>query len=186
MDEIVIIKKYANRRLYNTETSAYVTLEDLAQMVRDGREFEVVDAKTGTDITHQVLTQIIFEEENRGTALMPIKFLRNIIRFYDHNMQHMVPHYLEMMMDVFNQNQEKLRSNAQRMFGFWPVPGMSDWEKMQQQNMELMQKTFSMMNPFAAMSGAIHAQDEESKEQQIADLKTQVEQLNKEIARLKK
>ncbi len=105
----VTIKKYANRRLYDTESSAYVTLDRLAQMIRDGRDFQVVDAKTGEDITHQVLTQIIVEEEARGTTMLPVNFLRQLIGLYGNSMQGLVPQYLEQAMDSFAKNQTVFR-----------------------------------------------------------------------------
>ena len=106
----VTIKKYANRRLYDTESSSYITLDRLGEMIREGRDFEVVDARTGDDITHQVLTQIIIEEEARGTTLLPVNFLRNIISMYGDSMQSMVPQYLEQAMDVFQRNQQSMRN----------------------------------------------------------------------------
>ena len=105
----VTIKKYANRRLYDTESSAYITLDRLAQMVREGREFEVVDAKTGDDITRQVLTQIIVDEEARGTTMLPINFLKQLIGLYGNSMQNFVPQYLEAAMDAFQRNQSAVK-----------------------------------------------------------------------------
>ena len=105
----VTIKKYANRRLYDTESSTYITLDRLAAMVREGREFEVVDAKTGDDITRQVLTQIIVDEEARGSTMLPVNFLKQIIGLYGNSMQGMVPQYLEAAMDAFQRNQSALR-----------------------------------------------------------------------------
>ena len=105
----VTIKKYANRRLYDTESSAYITLDRLAQMVREGREFEVVDAKTGDDITRQVLTQIIVEEESRGATMLPLSFLKQLIGLYGNSMQNFVPQYLEAAMDAFQRNQNAVR-----------------------------------------------------------------------------
>ena len=105
----VTIKKYANRRLYDTESSAYITLDKLAAMIREGRDFEVVDAKTGDDITHQVLTQIIVEEEARGSTMLPVNFLRKLIGLYGGSMQSAVPQYLEAAMDAFSKNQEAMR-----------------------------------------------------------------------------
>jgi polyhydroxyalkanoate synthesis repressor PhaR len=112
-----IIKKYANRRLYHTGTSAYVTLEDLAQMVRQGEDFVVNDAKTGEDITRSVLTQIIFEQENKGQFLLPIAFLRQLIQFYGDHMQALVPRYLEMSLTRFMSDQDKLRESMAKGFG---------------------------------------------------------------------
>jgi polyhydroxyalkanoate synthesis repressor PhaR len=106
----VIIKKYANRRLYNTETSSYITLDHLAQMTREGRDFKVIDAKTEEDITHNVLTQIIMEEENRGQTMLPVSFLRQLISLYGDSMQSMVPQYLEASMEAFRRNQADRKS----------------------------------------------------------------------------
>ena len=108
-DDVVIIKKYANRRLYDTESSSYITLDRLAEMVREGREFEVVDAKTGEDITRQVLTQIIVEEEARGSTMLPVNFLKQLIGLYGNSMQSMVPQYLEAAMEAFQRNQSAMR-----------------------------------------------------------------------------
>ena len=116
----VVIKKYANRRLYNTATSAYVTLDHLSQMVKDKTDFVVYDAKTGEDITRSVLTQIIVEEESKGQTLLPIPFLRQLISFYGDSLQGVVPQYLEMSMAQFARNQEQMRKYLQNAFGFNP------------------------------------------------------------------
>ncbi len=116
----VIIKKYANRRLYNTETSSYITLEHLAAMTREGRDFKVVDAKTDDDITHNVLTQIIMEEESRGQAMLPVSFLRELISMYGDSMQAMVPGYLEASMSSFRRNQEQFRTAVEGAFAGSP------------------------------------------------------------------
>ena len=119
----VVVKKYANRRLYNTESSSYITLDNLADMVRQGRDFVVYDAKTGEDITRCVLTQIIVEEEGKGRALLPTAFLRQLIGFYGDQMQSLVPHFLEQAMGAFAQQQEQMRSAMQKTMGRWaPVP----------------------------------------------------------------
>ena len=115
--DTVVIKKYANRRLYNTATSAYVTLDDLAQMVREGIEFVVYDAKTNDELTRQILTQIIFEEESRGEALLPVQFLRQLIGFYGDRCRRSCRRYLEMSLDSFTRQQEQLRSQFTRAFG---------------------------------------------------------------------
>lgn len=112
----VIIKKYANRRLYNTETSSYITLEHLAQMTREGRDFQVFDARSGEDITRSVLTQIVMEEEAGGKTMLPVSFLRQIIAMYGDSMQAMVPHYLEASMSAFSENQAKFRDAALKPF----------------------------------------------------------------------
>ena len=124
--ETVVIKKYANRRLYNTATSAYVTLEDLARMVREGVEFQVFDAKTNDDLTRQILTQIIFEEESRGEALLPVQFLRQLIGFYGGQMQGVLPSYLEMSLDSFSRQQEQMRGQFSKAFGAAPGAGLLD------------------------------------------------------------
>ncbi|PTQ09866.1 polyhydroxyalkanoate synthesis repressor PhaR [Sphingomonas oleivorans] len=116
----VIIKKYANRRLYNTETSSYITLEHLAQMTREGRDFKVIDAKSEEDITHNVLTQIIMEEENRGQTMLPVSFLRQLISLYGDSMQSMVPQYLEASMDAFRRNQNQFRAAMEGAFAGGP------------------------------------------------------------------
>ena len=124
--DTVVIKKYANRRLYNTATSAYVTLEDLARMVREGVEFVVYDAKTNDDLTRQILTQIIFEEESRGEALLPVQFLRQLIGFYGGQMQGVLPSYLEMSLDNFSRQQEQMRGQFSKAFGAAPGAGLLD------------------------------------------------------------
>ena len=113
----VTIKKYANRRLYDTESSAYITLDKLAVMIREGRDFEVVDAKTGDDITHQVLTQIIVDEESRGGTMLPVNFLRQLIGLYGGSMEAAVPQYLDAAMDAFQKNQEAMRETFKGNFG---------------------------------------------------------------------
>jgi polyhydroxyalkanoate synthesis repressor PhaR len=142
----VTIKKYANRRLYNTGTSSYVTLDDLSQMVKDGGEFVVYDAKTGEDITRSVLTQIIVEEEQKGQNLLPISFLRQLITFYGDSMQWLVPRYLDNAMKSFAHNQEQMRKNLQDAFGgLFPFGGL---EEMGKQNMAVFEKTMKMFSPF--------------------------------------
>ena len=115
--EPIIIKKYANRRLYNTQSSSYITLDDLARMTREGIDFQVLDAKTGADITHQILTQIIMEEESHGEQMLPISFLRQLISMYGNSMQALMPHYLEATMDNFRANQRKLQETWQASMG---------------------------------------------------------------------
>ena len=156
--EPIVIKKYANRRLYNTDTSSYVTLDDLCEMVKDGADFIVYDAKSGEDLTRQILTQIIFEQESRGDqALLPINFLRQLIGFYDNSLKGFVPHYLESSMATFLKNQEQM----QQALGLSNMaPGMGgiaqfsqQLEEIGKQNMELFTKAFSMFTPFAAADG---------------------------------
>ncbi len=148
----VVIKKYANRRLYNTATSAYVTLDHLSQMVKDKTDFVVYDAKTGEDITRSVLTQIIFEEESKsGQNLLPIPFLRQLISFYGDSLQGVVPQYLEMSMAQFSRNQEQMRRYMQNAFGFNPF---QQFEAMGKQNMAMFEQAMRMFNPFGTGQGS--------------------------------
>ena len=142
----VIVKKYANRRLYNTATSTYVTLEDLAAMVREGVEFLVYDAKTNEDLTRQILTQIIFEEESRGEALLPVQFLRQLIGFYGGQMQGVLPSYLEMSLDNFSQQQEQLRGQFAKAFGATPGAGLID--EAVKRNMAMFEQAMKMWPGF--------------------------------------
>ncbi|MCA0400666.1 MAG: polyhydroxyalkanoate synthesis repressor PhaR [Proteobacteria bacterium] len=156
----ITIKKYANRRLYHTGTSSYVTLEDLALMVRQGEEFVVTDAKTGEDITRSVLTQIIFEQENKGQFLLPIAFLRQLIQFYGDNMQALVPRYLEFSLGQFMAEQQKLRDQFSKSFGAGGFnPGtfaqnpMGAMEEQVRNNMALFQEAMRAFTPFGARTG---------------------------------
>ena len=147
----VVIKKYANRRLYNTATSAYVTLDHLSQMVKDKTDFVVYDAKTGDEITRSVLTQIIFEEESKGgQTLLPIPFLRQLISFYGDSLQGVVPQYLEMSMTQFARNQDQMRRYMQNAFGFNPF---QQFESMGKQNMAMFENAMRMFNPFGTNPG---------------------------------
>ncbi|PZQ19228.1 MAG: polyhydroxyalkanoate synthesis repressor PhaR [Ancylobacter novellus] len=141
----ITIKKYANRRLYNTGTSTYVTLEDLAVMVKKGEDFQVVDAKTGDDITHQVLTQIIFEQENKGQNLLPINFLRQLIRFYGDQVQSFVPKYLELSMGALTRDQHKMR---EAMGSFGAAPFQTAVEEQMRSNVAMMERAFRMFSVF--------------------------------------
>jgi polyhydroxyalkanoate synthesis repressor PhaR len=145
--EPVTIKKYANRRLYNTGTSTYVTLEDLAGMVKKGEDFVVFDAKSGDDITRSVLAQIIFEQEGKqGQSMLPITFLRQLIRFYGDSMQMLVPRYLEQSIDTLTREQGKFREQMTQAFG---GVGFGPMEDQVRRNMEMFEKTFAMFTPFA-------------------------------------
>src|SRR6201996_2883319 len=145
--EPVTIKKYANRRLYNTGTSTYVTLGDLATMVKSGEDFVVYDAKTGEDITRSVLAQIIFEQENKeGQNLLPINFLRQLIRFYGDSMQMLVPRYLEVSIESLTREQEKFRQQMAQAFGGTPFGALEDQGR---RNMEMFERAFAMFTPFA-------------------------------------
>ncbi|HTM79996.1 polyhydroxyalkanoate synthesis repressor PhaR [Asticcacaulis sp.] len=143
----VIIKKYANRRLYNTATSSYVTLDNLSDMVRQGIDFVVFDAKSGDDITRGVLAQIIFEEESRGQNLLPIQFLRQLIGFYGDSMQNLLPTYLEMSLDGFAKQQERFRSQFSQAFG--AAPGIGFFDEQVSQNLAMFDRAMRMFSPFS-------------------------------------
>ena len=147
----VRIKKYANRRLYNTATSSYVPLDYLAQMVREELDFTVEDAKTGEDITRSVLTQIIVEEESKGQNMLPINFLRQLISLYGDNLQFLVPRYLEQSMESFSRNQEQFRSYMKDSFG--GMMPFGQLEEMSKQNMNFFEQAMRMWNPFKAGMG---------------------------------
>lgn len=186
----VVIKKYANRRLYNTQTSSYVTLDHLSQMVKDGTEFEVHDARTGEDITRSVLTQIIFEEEGKGQNLLPIKFLRQLIRFYGDSLQAFVPGYLDLSMDSFAKNQEAMRNRVAEAFG----GGSTALEAMTRQNLQMFERAMKMFSPFAMQTGAAsseseakpngtgHASPKQSEE--ISELKSELEEMRRQLSEL--
>ena len=141
----VVVKKYANRRLYNTETSSYITLDNLADMIRAGRDFVVYDAKSGEDITRGVLTQIIVEEESKGTSMLPTPFLRQLIGFYGGSLQGVVPRYLEQAMSTFARQQQQLRQVVQQTFSPFLPAGV---EEMSRQNVAIIERAMSMFNPF--------------------------------------
>ncbi len=190
-DEPITIKKYANRRLYNTGTSTYVTLEDLATMVKAGTNFVVYDAKTGEDITRSVLAQIIFEQENKeGQSLLPITFLRQLIRFYGDSMQMLVPRYLEVSIDTLVREQEKMRTQMAQAFG---VGAFGPLEDQVRRNMEMFERTFAMFAPaFARREGQPPEGDKApektstrpSEGGEIDDLKRQMEEMQKRLDRL--
>jgi polyhydroxyalkanoate synthesis repressor PhaR len=178
----VVIKKYANRRLYNTQTSSYVTLDHLAHMVKEGTEFEVQDARTGEDITRSVLTQIIFEEEAKGQSLLPIKFLRQLIRFYGDSLQTFVPGYLDMSMDSFTKNQGQMRDRIAQALG----GGNQMIENMTRQNLALFENAMAMFSPFAAgrAKAGEDAATPASKTEDITDLKSEIEAMRQQISEL--
>ncbi len=181
--ESIMIKKYANRRLYNTATSSYVTLEHLAQMVREGQEFVVHDAKSGDNITHQVLTQIIVEEEAKGQTMLPIGFLRQLIRLYGDSLQAFVPRYLESSMDTFSRNQGEIREQIERAFG--GIFPFGEIERMSRQNFAVFQRAMSMFTPFVPGSGTNGAGPAEEREREdIATLKERLNQMQSELERL--
>jgi polyhydroxyalkanoate synthesis repressor PhaR len=183
----VVVKKYANRRLYNTESSSYITLDTLAAMVREGRDFIVYDAKSGEDITRSVLTQIIVEEESKGSALLPTTFLRHLIGFYGDSMQGMVPRYLEQSMVNFTHQQQQVRQAMQQTVGnLFPF----DIEQVGRQNMAMLERAMSLFTPFyrpdgseavgegvAAGAGVKHP----DLEQEVALLRGELARLQKEL-----
>ena len=186
-DEPVTIKKYANRRLYNTGTSSYVTLEDLANMMKAGEDFVVYDAKSGEDITRSVLAQIIFEQENKeGQNLLPINFLRQLIRFYGDSMQMLVPRYLEVSIDSLTREQQKFRDQMAQAFGVSPFGAIEDQAR---RNMEMFERAFAMFTPFARREAQSGEADKESGPPsegsgEINDLKRQMEEMQKRLDRL--
>jgi polyhydroxyalkanoate synthesis repressor PhaR len=197
--EPVVIKKYANRRLYNTETSTYVTLDDLAAMVKSGRDFVVFDAKTGDDLTHAVLTQIIVEQENRtgGQTLLPIPFLRQLIRFYGDSVERMVPSYLQVSLETLAKEQERFRK--QFAGAFTPAGAFEVYQEQARKNLAMFEQAMAMFSPFthAAKHGAPAAKaGEEPKAKveppaggqkggdDISDLKAQLANMQAQIEKL--
>lgn len=180
----VTIKKYANRRLYNTETSSYITLDNLSQMIRDGRDFRVVDAKSNEDITHNILTQIIMEEEGRGKAMLPAGFLRQLISLYGDSMQSMVPQYLEASMDAFQRNQSQFRQMLEGAFTGGP------FEELHKRNMAMFEAAAGILTPGAKKEEAEPAkpqtqpQTTEQKDDEIAALKAQLASLQAKVDKL--
>jgi polyhydroxyalkanoate synthesis repressor PhaR len=196
-NEPITIKKYANRRLYNTATSSYVTLDHLAEMVKRGQEFNVHDAKTGEDITRAVLTQIIFEEEGKGgQQLLPIQFLRQLIRFYGDSMQALVPGYLNLSMDSFSKNHERMRDQLASTFGGKNM--LKDFEGLARQNMAMFERTLRMFTPFGALMAnksterdptdlgdtSASPMETPTSEQEIAELKAQLDAMKRQLDEL--
>jgi len=192
----VVIKKYANRRLYNTASSSYVTLEHLSEMVKKNVDFVVYDAKTNEDITRSVLTQIIFEEENQGQSLLPIQFLRQLIGFYGNSMQSFLPSYLELSLSSFTQQQDRLRS---QLGALGAVPGITaPFDETIRQNLALFDRAMKMFSPFAyarpedsagkaepaAPSAATPASP--ASEDALADLRKRMEEMQAQIEKLAK
>jgi len=185
--ERVIIQKYANRRLYNKATSSYITLEDLAAMVRQGVDFEVHDAKSGEDITRKVLTQIIFEEEGRGQNLLPIAFLRQLIGFYGDRLQAFLPSYLELSLDSFMRQRERMKTQFSQI----TLPGAGAFDEQIRQNMALFDRAMKMFSPFAfrpdeaAQAEPAAGGEERRKESDdIAQLRAQMAQMQEQLAAL--
>ena len=178
----IVIKKYANRRLYNTAKSSYVTLDDLAVMVRAGQDFEVKDAKSGEDITRSVLAQIIFEEESKGQNLLPVKFLRQLIGLYGDSLEGFVPGYLEASMDSFSKNQDNMREQISSMMGTAPM--VTNMESLARGNMEWMENAVKMFSPFAANPPKATTEPESSKNEELSALKQQLAEMQAQISKL--
>ena len=190
----VVIKKYANRRLYNTGTSTYVTLDDLAEMVKKGDDFTVQDAKTGEDITHPVLTQIIFELENKnGQNMLPIPFLRQLIAFYGDQMQMIVPSFLEQSMIAFSKEQERFREQMKGAFGKTPMDmmkittPMKAIEEQTRRNVEMFQNAMRMFSPFPMpQSGTANAKDQEPEAPEPVEADDDLKELKDQIAAMQR
>ena len=183
--EKIVIKKYANRRLYNTAKSCYVTLDDLSKMVRAGQDFAVYDAKTGEDITRSVLTQIIFEEEAKGHSMLPTNFLRQIIGLYGDVLQGVVPSYLEATMETFSQNQDRMRQS------FGGNPAVANFETMARSNMEWFEQAMRMFSPFGVAAGGAATRRESPaepetprEEKPAADLSQDLDQLQRQLGEM--
>jgi polyhydroxyalkanoate synthesis repressor PhaR len=192
-DEPVVIKKYANRRLYNTGTSTYVTLEDLAEMVKRDEEFTVQDAKTGEDITHPVLTQIIFELENKeGQNMLPIPFLRQLIAFYGDQMQMIVPSFLEQSMIAFSKEQERFREQMKTAFGKSPADMMKlpmplkAIEDQTRRNMEMFQNAMRMFSPFPMPGGKASEPEPEPAKRESSRQDDDLQELKEQIAAMQR
>ena len=182
----VVVKKYANRRLYNTATSSYVTLEDLAKLIKEGGDFVASDAKTGEDITRSVLTQIIVEQEQKGQNLLPISFLRQLIGFYGDSMQFLVPGYLEQSMIAFARNQEQMRKNLQATFGIFPF---GQFEEIGKQNIALFERALKMLAPPFAREEKPASADTEAKaidgeDPRLKRLEAQIDTLTRQLEEL--
>ncbi len=178
--EPTVIKKYANRRLYNTGTSTYVTLDDLAEMVKSEDDFVVMDAKSGDDITRSVLTQIIFEQESRGPNLLPISFLRQLIRFYGDSMQSLVPSYLDFSISSLTREQEKFRDEMAKTISATAMGAMEDQVR---RNMQMYERAFRMFSPFSgeeAESAGSDAKGEPERASKGAD--TEIESLKRQLS----
>ncbi len=183
----VVVKKYANRRLYNTETSSYITLDTLAEMVRQGRDFVVYDAKSGEDITRGVLTQIIVEQEGRGQNLLPTGFLRQLIGFYGGQMQGLLPGYLEQAMTAFSGQQEQVRAAVQKTMGsMGALFPFGNLEEAGRQNIAMMERAMSLFAPFYRPPGAERTEDmpapEAAQPDDVAALRAEVESLRHQLA----
>ena len=182
--EPIVIKKYANRRLYNTAKSTYVTLDHLAQMVRDGQDFVVNDAKTSEDITRGVLAQIIFEEEAKGQTMLPANFLRQLIRLYGDTLQGFVPGYLEASMETFSRNQEAMREQVRQAFE--ANPALANFEALARSNMEWFENAIRMFAPFATGMAPKNGGKPARRDVELEELKEQLAAMQAQLARLVK
>lgn len=181
--EPIIIKKYANRRLYNTEKSSYVTLDHLAEMVREGQDFVVKDAKSGNDITRSVLTQIIFEEESKGHNMLPTNFLRQLISLYGDSLQGFVPGYLDASMETFSKNQDEMREQLQSAVG--DNPAIAGFETMARTNMEWFENAMRMFTPqTATATDSTPNADSGAKDVELGELKDQLAQMQEQLSKL--
>ncbi len=185
----IVVKKYANRRLYNTATSSYVTLDDLAKMIKEGGDFVVYDAKTGEDITRSVLTQIIVEQEQKGQNLLPISFLRQLISLYGDSIQFLVPGYLEQAMVAFARNQEQMRNSLRATFGIFPF---GQFEEMGKQNMALFARALRLLSPYGREPAAEappaapppNPKPAEAEDPRLRRLEAQIEALRQQLESL--
>ena len=185
--EPVVVKKYANRRLYNTASSVYVTLADLGKMVKAGEDFVVHDAKTNDDITRSVLTQIIFEQEGvEGQSMMPVAFLRQLIRFYGDSVQSLVPSYLEFSMDKFAGEQDNVRASAQKMFGdsAFAAPAFAAIEEMTRKNLTAFTQALGLFSPFTPLAAKDEAKAKPASEPALEDLRAQLTEMQKRLSRI--
>lgn len=180
-DDVIIIKKYANRRLYNTRSSSYITLDFLAKLTREGKDFQVVDAKSGDDITHNILTQIIMEEESSGQQMLPVGFLRELISMYGNSMQSMIPQYLEASMDAFRKNQEKFHTAMEGSIKNSPFAQLA------RQNLAMFEAASSAFTPRKGKPGevaepaATTAVALTSSDEEISALKAQLSEMQRKI-----
>jgi polyhydroxyalkanoate synthesis repressor PhaR len=175
-----VVKKYANRRLYNTATSSYVTLDDLARMIKEGGDFVVYDAKSGEDLTRSVLTQIIVEQEQKGQNLLPISFLRQLISLYGDSMQFLVPGYLEQAMATFARNQEQMRNSLRATLGMFPF---GQFEEMGKQNIALFERALKMLSPYGreAEPAAAEGKPAEPEDPRLRRLEAQIDALREQL-----
>ena len=187
-EDTIVIKKYANRRLYNTATSSYVTLDTLCGMVKDGKNFTVQDAKSGEDITRSVLTQIIFEEEGKGQNLLPISFLRQLIGFYGDSLQTMVPGYLESTMTAFSRNQEQIRQHLTESLG--DANPFRQVEELGQKNMAMFQQALGMFAPFTGAGNGVktdsHASPKAKPAPEQPNVGGELDSLREQLARMQR